>query len=52
MNAPVSDSSIWRQTDAKQDFEFNASAPVMRTQNLQHLVKVITDWYSNPPAQL
>lgn len=51
MNAPVSDTSIWRKTDASQDFEVNAWAPVMRTQNLVHLVKVIVDWYSNPPAQ-
>lgn len=50
MNAPVADSSIWRKSDASADFEVNASAPVMRTQNLVHLVKVIVGWYKNPPA--
>ncbi|WP_343449839.1 DNA sulfur modification protein DndB [Micromonospora oryzae] len=50
MNAPVKDTSIWRTTPASADFEINASAPVMRTQNLQHLVTVITGWYKNPPA--
>ncbi|MEU5950508.1 hypothetical protein ABZ793_33905 [Micromonospora sp. NPDC047465] len=52
MNAPVAGDSIWRHTAASQDFEVNASAPVMRTQNLIHLVKVIVGWYSNPPTQL
>lgn len=52
MNAPVSDTSIWRKTAASADFEVNASAPVMRTQNLVHLVKVIVSWYGNPPTQL
>ncbi|BDT91511.1 hypothetical protein IFM12275_14870 [Nocardia sputorum] len=50
MNAPVSDTSIWRKTEASTDFEVNASAPVMRTQNLLHLVKIIVGWYKNPPA--
>jgi len=25
---------------------------IMRTQNLQHLAAVITDWFTNPPAEL
>ncbi len=29
-----------------------ASALVMRTQNLQHLVSVITEWHRKPPADL
>lgn len=41
MNAPVSDGSIWRKIDARTEFEVSASAPVVRTQNLVHLVKVI-----------
>lgn len=49
MNAPVSSTSIWRNTAASTDFEVNASAPVMRTQNLLHLTKVIVDWYPIPP---
>lgn len=52
MNAPVSDASIWRKTEASTDFEVHASAPVMRTQNLVHLVKVIVSWYDNPPNEL
>ncbi|GAA1480095.1 hypothetical protein GCM10009624_05350 [Gordonia sinesedis] len=52
MAAPVSDESLWRTTDARADFEPNASAPIMRTQNLQHLVKVIAGWNDNPPAAL
>lgn len=41
MNASVSDNSIWRTTEAKANFELNTSAPIMRTQHLIHLVKVI-----------
>lgn len=52
MNAPVADDSLWRTTDARQDFELNASAPIMRTQNLQHLVSVIAGWAKQPPAGL
>ncbi|MEU5722695.1 DNA sulfur modification protein DndB [Micromonospora sp. NPDC047738] len=54
MNAPVASDSIWRTTAANGDFEAGntTSAPIMRTQNLIHLVKVIVGWYSNPPAQL
>ncbi|SDG69814.1 DNA-sulfur modification-associated [Lentzea fradiae] len=54
MNAPISDSSIWRTTPAVTDFEGGAtvSAPIMRTQNLIHLVKIIVGWYSTPPAEL
>jgi hypothetical protein len=52
MPAPVEETSIWRTTDANVDFEPNASAPIMRTQNIVHLVGVITDWYNKPPASL
>lgn len=52
MAAPVDDESIWRVTRAADDFEPNASAPIMRTQNLQHLAGVITEWFTNPPAKL
>jgi hypothetical protein len=49
MAAPVSDDSLWRRTDTRKDFEPGASAPIMRTQNLQHLVNVITSWYPKAP---
>ncbi|WP_236540030.1 DNA sulfur modification protein DndB [Spiractinospora alimapuensis] len=52
MNAPVSDASFWRRGQTNSDFEVNASAPIMRTQNLVHLVKVITSWYRTPPPGL
>lgn len=54
MNAPLASTSIWRTTEANDDFEAgtNVSAPIMRTQNLIHLVKTIVDWYRTPPAQL
>jgi hypothetical protein len=52
MNSPVTGNSIWRTSQSNKDFEINASAPVMRTQNLQHLVGVIVDWYKNPPMGL
>jgi hypothetical protein len=52
MAAPVADDSIWRVTRAADDFEPNASAPIMRTQNLQHLAAVITDWFTDPAAEL
>jgi len=52
MNAPVTSNSIWHTTQANKDFEPNASAPIMRTQNLQHLVAVIVSWYKNPPVGL
>ncbi|MFB8004803.1 DNA sulfur modification protein DndB [Nocardia sp. NPDC056000] len=52
MKAPVADSSLWRTTDASKDFEQNASAPIMRTQNIVHLVDVIVGWYRKPPAFL
>ncbi|KQU58264.1 hypothetical protein ASG84_16025 [Rhodococcus sp. Leaf278] len=52
MPAPVEETSIWRTTDANSDFEPNASAPIMRTQNIVHLVGVITAWYKKPPASL
>ncbi|MCH9729514.1 MAG: hypothetical protein K0U84_07535 [Actinomycetia bacterium] len=50
--APVGDQSIWRVTEAADDFEPNASAPIMRTQNLQHLAAVIAGWFFTPPAEL
>lgn len=52
MAAPVDNESIWRDTQAADDFEPNASAPIMRTQNLQHLAGVITDWFTDPPTEL
>ncbi|MFI9813407.1 DNA sulfur modification protein DndB [Saccharothrix variisporea] len=52
MTAPVDESSIWRTTEAHIDFEPNASAPIMRTQNIIHLVGVISGWYRRPPASL
>lgn len=52
MAAPVTDQSLWRSTDARADFEPNASAPIMRTQNLQHLVRVIAEWRTMPPNML
>ncbi|WP_030106951.1 DNA sulfur modification protein DndB [Actinoalloteichus caeruleus] len=52
MNAPVSATSIWRGTEASADFEVNAFSPVMRTQNLAHLVRVISGWYRTRPSGL
>lgn len=52
MAAPVTDTSIWRNSDAKDDFEPNAAAPIMRTQNIVHLVGIITGWYKKAPAAL
>ncbi|WP_116044483.1 DNA sulfur modification protein DndB [Amycolatopsis palatopharyngis] len=49
MSAPVSESGIWRRTEARRDFEPEASAPIMRTQNLLHLVSTVTSWYPNAP---
>lgn len=50
MSAPVTENSIWRTSEANVDFEPNASAPIMRTQNIVHLVGVITGWYKKAPA--
>jgi hypothetical protein len=50
MAAPVSDDGIWRRTEARTDFEPAASAPVMRTQNLNHLVNVVTSWFPAAPS--
>lgn len=50
MAAPVRDDSVWRRSEASADFEPNASAPVMRTQNLQHLVAVLTSWHPAVPS--
>jgi hypothetical protein len=52
MTAPVTEDSIWRTTTANEDFEPNASAPIMRQQNVVHLTKVITDWYKKAPAAI
>ncbi|MER7988198.1 DNA sulfur modification protein DndB [Streptomyces noursei] len=52
MAAPVSENSIWRTTEANVDFEPTAAAPIMRTQNIVHLVGVITSWYTKAPAAL
>ncbi|GAB0102563.1 hypothetical protein JMUB6875_15310 [Nocardia sp. JMUB6875] len=52
MAAPVAETSIWRTSDAHTDFEPNAAAPIMRTQNIVHLVGVITRWYSKAPNGL
>ncbi|MDV6012283.1 DNA sulfur modification protein DndB [Haloechinothrix sp. LS1_15] len=49
MTTPVADDGIWRRTEASRNFEPEASAPVMRTQNLQHLVSVVTSWYPAAP---
>jgi hypothetical protein len=52
MAAPVAENSVWRTTEANADFEPNAAAPIMRTQNIVHLVGVITGWYKKAPAAL
>ncbi|MFE6864493.1 DNA sulfur modification protein DndB [Nocardia sp. NPDC057668] len=52
MAAPVTETSLWRTSNANDDFEPNASAPIMRTQNIVHLVGVITGWYRKPPQGL
>ncbi|XVS64679.1 DNA sulfur modification protein DndB [Actinosynnema sp. CA-299493] len=52
MAAPVTETSLWRTSDANLDFEPDASAPIMRTQNIVHLVGVITGWYKKAPASL
>ncbi len=52
MAAPVAETSIWRTSAAGDDFEPNAAAPIMRTQNIVHLVAVITGWYKKAPTSL
>ncbi|MFI6739155.1 DNA sulfur modification protein DndB [Nonomuraea sp. NPDC050451] len=52
MAAPVAETSIWRTTEASVDFEPNAAAPIMRTQNIVHLVRTITSWYKKAPTTL
>jgi hypothetical protein len=52
MTAPISETSIWRTSDATADFEPDASAPIMRTQNIVHLVNVLVGWYKKAPAAL
>ena len=52
MAAPVTEDSIWRTSNTSTDFEPNAAAPIMRTQNIVHLVSVIVGWYRKAPAAL
>ncbi|GAB4587622.1 DNA sulfur modification protein DndB [Nocardia sp. IFM 10818] len=52
MSAPVTESSLWRTSDANPDFEPDAAAPIMRTQNIVHLVGVIAGWYRKAPGGL
>ncbi|ASO21984.1 hypothetical protein AHOG_21840 [Actinoalloteichus hoggarensis] len=52
MNAPISEGSLWFRSETKQDFAVNQSSPSTLTQNLQHLVSVITKWYHTPPLEL
>lgn len=52
MAAPIAEDSIWRTSEAKVDFEPNAAAPIMRTQNIVHLVGIITSWYKKAPLAL
>ncbi|AEF43152.1 DNA sulfur modification protein DndB [Hoyosella subflava] len=52
MAAPVTETSVWRTSNASDDFEPNASAPIMRTQNIVHLVNAIVGWYKKPPTTL
>ncbi|WP_278266150.1 DNA sulfur modification protein DndB [Nocardia sp. AG03] len=52
MAAPVAETSLWRSSAAGVDFEQNAAAPIMRTQNIVHLVDVVASWYQRPPTLL
>jgi len=52
MAAPVTENSIWLTSAASADFEPDAAAPIMRTQNIVHLVDVITSWYKKAPDTL
>ncbi|HVQ90177.1 MAG TPA: DNA sulfur modification protein DndB, partial [Mycobacteriales bacterium] len=52
MAAPVTETSIWRTSETGIDFEKDAASPIMRTQNIVHLVGTITAWYKKPPAAL
>lgn len=52
MAAPIAEGSVWLTTEAIKDFEPNATAPIMRTQNIVHLVEVITGWYKKAPPTL
>ncbi|MFJ9777872.1 DNA sulfur modification protein DndB [Kitasatospora sp. NPDC101157] len=52
MAAPVDEDSVWRTTTAKEHFEPDAKAPIMRTQNLVALTKIIVSWYEEAPATL
>ena len=51
--ARVTEHEIWRTSDdVNADFELNAAAPIVRTQNIVHLVNAITGWYKKAPAAL
>jgi hypothetical protein len=53
MAAPIAETSFWYTTpETKQDFELKSMAPIMRQQNIVHLVNVITGWYKKRPAFL
>ncbi|MBG6181865.1 DNA sulfur modification protein DndB [Arthrobacter sp. CAN_A1] len=52
MAAPITETSIWRTSNAGSCFEPNAAAPIMRTQNIVQLVGIITSWYKKAPAAL
>ena len=52
MEAPVDDESIWRVTQTAETSNPTLRRQIMRTQNLQHLAAVITNWFTNPPAEL
>lgn len=52
MSSPVAETSLWRASDAHVDFEPNGASPIMRTQNIVHLVGVITGWYKKAPSGL
>lgn len=51
MGAPVADDSIWRSTERmRESFEYGASAPVMRSQNLGYIVEDLVGWYHKNTA--
>ncbi|WBC05277.1 DNA sulfur modification protein DndB [Micromonospora sp. WMMA1976] len=53
MAAPITENSFWyTNPETKEDFELKAMAPIMRQQNIVHLVNVITGWYKKRPAFL
>lgn len=52
MAAPVTKSSLWMKTDAKDDFAVGAMAPLAKSTYLKHLTEQIASWYEKPPAAL